>query len=357
MGIFSMNKKGQEKNFLTTGILILLGIVLIGQIDFFDNLLGVTDGDGDEAPIGLAPDGICPIGAVIEDVTVTFDVSNKHAIGQAVTGVVGADLDEIFYRVNGGNIQPGVVSGDGVADRATVTFSPGDELTIYWAWDPTGDTHGQAYTVITEEIVPCKGTKTFEAEVLNQSTNPTWNLRNINGATVTGASAGDSLNVDDGDSDTCASGSIKAEKDNGISQSCMVVDFAKNNTALDDVTILFDGVAAESCPVPDAHNAAYGNTIGAPDVNTRQSKGFLMPSIEDSAELDFAVCLKDNNGATLAVEGVYVNMTIWDYDWVWSDLDNDIIFGPEDPDDDSDVGTDNSVHVTNGQFVDGFSIS
>lgn len=357
--------KKAQMNILTVIIGIALLLFIVPQIPFLQGI--VPGGGGGAAPAppgGLAPDGVCPIGAVIEDVTVTWDIIDKHNPGETVDG--GTD-DEVYWEFINGEIsglRPGNAAGDGDDDAGTETFSPGDKIKIYWAFDPTGIAASNSYyTLITEETIPCRGTKTLTGRVVNASTGTTYLTARLfsedDGLVVT-ETAANTEQLIDGNTD-CLDGFLQVPEDAGIPYGgCMVADFTDNSTALDTITMKFKGVEAASCPIPDIHTEAFYDAISSQITDAgRASKGFVVPSMEDTEKIDWQVCIKDDTTGTFGLAPIVgmVNFTLWDYDHVWSDNDNKVVLAPEDPDNDVDVGIANANAAARPSLTTGIILS
>ncbi len=353
-----LNKKGQRGGNTIFIVLLIavaaigLGLVDIGNLGGFFG--GTAGGDGTPAPVTT---GQC---LTTDKNTITFDEVDKFNPGETVDK---GGRDEIFHILgNGiGALRPGTAETDGDDDGGTRTFAPtlaDDQVTrlagaqpidIYFGLDPTGtagtNANGTYYTTLVTDVdITCKGADTITAEVVNQ-TDLTFRLFSEDDQLILTETRTNTEDVDDGDTD-CLDGIIKSADDLGMPYGgCMIVDFAKNATTLSDVTMRFNGVEAESCPVPDAHDETYydgwiSSQIADAD---RTTKGFKMPATEDALRLDWTVCLEDNSGGTFGGgDGTPVNFTVWDFDYVYSDKDKGVILASEDPDNDVDVGRPNA---------------
>src|SRR3990167_569138 len=158
-----MNNRG-ETDILKLVIGIALVALVAGQLGYIDlgkkDVTTTTTAGGTTIPrTGLAPDGVCPIGAVVEDTTVTLDAQDKYVSSTAIdSGSV------ITYRLNGG--APSILS-----DGGTLTASPGDMLDVWFAMNTSArGVLGYYAEPLLSQKIPCAGTITYTGKVAPNAT-------------------------------------------------------------------------------------------------------------------------------------------------------------------------------------------
>lgn len=335
-----LNKKAQKTGTIiltVIGIIVaaqlLLGIDILGQVGLGGLLAGPTP---DVAP-GI-PGIITGQCLTTDKVTVTFDA--EDALAPAITVQTTADQDDgILYTLNGGSLQPSSSETTSVDDGGTITFSPTDTIVTYFAWD--SDTGGGHYTTKTTQVVQCTGSETFTGKVFLAPTSLNFKVFNENGDVVTEGTAASSVNITlTASDDQTFDLEWRATPDTGLPHGgVFVCDFNKTSYASIDFT--FEGVS-KSAEVP---------TIYADDRPSYGSEAWVFPAITDnnvkkfgSVRLRTTSSYVSGQGGTAGQKST-IACALFDNDYFVND-DGDVLIGPEDEDDNSDIGS-STVFRTN----------
>jgi hypothetical protein len=141
------------------GLLVKFTLDTIEEVKTIAGIVGVSGGAGGlTCPTGYilqngacvsTDDGndVCPPGNSIEDTTVTLSATNKYTSGSAGT--------THRYKLNGA---PALT----VSNAGTFTALPVDILSILWG----NETDTSYFGEVTNAVVPCAGTKTFTAQLV-----------------------------------------------------------------------------------------------------------------------------------------------------------------------------------------------
>lgn len=257
LGIAVVKKKDTRKIMGWIGG-IGFGLGLVAMIGIIPQLSDTLDGTvfGRTTTIGgtdvtftqprttqQAPSGIC----AVEDTTVTLSATDKY------TSVAAGTSHR--YKINGA---PAL----NISNAGTFTASPGDELSILWG----DETDGSYYGAVSNDVVPCSGTKTFTTELGKNDT-----------VTIQVFNEEDLLMGDGTNNETLAAGDTVTlkMKIKGTYQSSIpyggVMIVEMNDTVFDDAIIDF-GLPETSVP------SVYSRTYGADSI----TKAYGIPAIESN---------------------------------------------------------------------------
>ncbi|MBU0893908.1 MAG: hypothetical protein KKB88_00525 [Nanoarchaeota archaeon] len=144
--------------FGVIGVLLLIPVVstfLIGSVPFLGNDLNLqTQAIGDtttgEIP-ATTQNGVTL--CAVEDTTVVLSALNKE------TSIATGGTHR--YKINGDPVLT-------VSNAGSFTASPGDKISILWM--NGSETDSNYFSEISNEVVPCKGTKTFTKNIYSNGT-------------------------------------------------------------------------------------------------------------------------------------------------------------------------------------------
>lgn len=312
-------------DLLKVGMFVLVALVVFNS-GGLNNILGTqtgTTGTGTTTnvppPIQLAPDGVCPIGAVVEDTTVTFDMKDKYSATTTLLGSIYVK-DDAHTPVNK------------TTDAGQVVYSPGDELEIWWNMETPAQ-----YATRTTEKVPCLGTAVFNADVYRNGTITAQLFSEDDGLALLAADGADTKNS--ANSEALAAGdvvslvgSLTGQFERGYPYGFIaVVDY--NRSSIDTVDMNINGVKAEAASAPSTHSP-IGSGINAAG---RASKAFKIPAIVSNQKLDWTFTVDADDTIDPDAVGSPMNITFYDYDYYVSKT-GAIVLNVEDTDNGVDVG-------------------
>jgi len=242
LGFMEVYKSKKARKTANIFGVILIGTMLVGA--FVPGMEWLTNPiDLGEEPVPAAvgtPTGAPIVGCDVEDTTVTLSALDKYNSNPAGT--------THRYSING-------VPALTVSNAGTFTASPGDSLKILWG----NETDGSYYGVVSTEVIPCAGTKTFTANLVQNGTltievfNEEGNL--IQSAAGTGGGENETLSP--GDVVTLEA-KLKGQYQRGFPYGgVMVAEFNGSGAAseIDDVIIDFGG---SKVSVPTVHTTTFG---------------------------------------------------------------------------------------------------
>lgn len=211
-----------------------------------------------------------------------------------------------------------------VSNANTFTGSPGDIINILWG----NETDSNYYGAVTQEIIPCKGTETFTAELYQNGT-ITIEVFNEEGNLIDNA----------GENETLGSGDIvnlpinlKGTFERGIPYGgVLVLEF--NDTAYDEVAVDF-GLGEVKADIPGVYSVQYT----AADV-----MAYEVPPILSNQKLTGNLRIDVANVDPGQEAGGNINMTFYPKDYFINEEKGGIFDGPavEDEDDTQTFG-----HIT-----------
>jgi len=310
IGMFQGYSSKKAKNTANMFAIVGIGVFLLGAFanipaltDPFTDLGGTPSGTG-TSPAAASPSGggICPPGNSIEDTTITLS-----AIDKFTTIAVGGTHR---YRING---NPALT----VSDTGTFTASPGDSIEILWA-NASSLTY---FSSVSTEIVPCQGTKTFSAELLNNGT-VTIEVFNEEGDLIDSVGNNETLGIGDVVTLTMK---LKSSYQNGIPYGGVII-VEYNNTEIDDVIVDLGGTKVS---VPNF----YSINLGA-DART---KAYSVPAVLSTEILQGTITIDAddvNNPGVDAIGDDSINITFIPYDYFIDEDVSGAFSGPSAEDED-----------------------
>lgn len=302
-GLAAKQKKSRMTGFWIAAVIGVVGIlpILLPAIALQFPILtqDINLGGGGQQPVAIysvptspqAPvsSGIC----AVEDTTITLSGINKY------TSAASSGTHK--YRINGA---PALT----VSDAGTFTASPGDKLEILWMSE--GNTY---YGEVSNEVVPCLGTKTFSKELVSNGTltievyNEEGNLISTDGVNNETLAAGDVVTLNS---------KIKGTYQKGMSLGgVLVVEY--NKTSIDDVIVEFGGSKVSVPPV-------YSITFGS-DAST---KAYSIPSILSNQILEGKITIDADDTNNPAVTANDVKLKLYINDYYVDDLNGGAFSGP-----------------------------
>jgi len=239
-------------------------------------------GGGDPLAVGttpttqLTPSGIC----AVEDTTVTLSAIDKF------TAVATGGTHR--YKINGAPAQT-------VSDAGTFTASPGDTLQVLWG--NGSETISEYYNDVTNEVIPCSGTKIFSNELLQ------------NGSITIDVFNEDGNRIDRNNNESLAAGDVvtlsaklRGQFQRGTLGGVIVCEY--NSSAYDDCIVDFGGVEVN---VPSIY--IITNTLS-------RTKAYSIPAVISTDILQGTVTIDvDDSINPVAAASALVNLTYYAADY------------------------------------------
>jgi len=194
--LFKKDKKDKKKVMMILGVVLLAGAAFAGawQYGLLANYgilpIGVIAIPGTGVSLSTAPTSTGTItGACVgvEDTTVTWSWVNKY------TSAAGGGTHRYRVSTDGGTTFGPATT---VSDLGTATLSPGNVVQTLFG----NATDGTYFGVLTQEVIPCKGTYTLDAQAVANGSltinvfNEEGNLIDSSGENET-IGAGDAVNL------------------------------------------------------------------------------------------------------------------------------------------------------------------
>lgn len=305
------------KNKYGANIWMIVGILALGFIGWSvlsgsggAPVLSVTDSDSGAASLGAC---------AVEDTTLTlrgFDVENKG------TAVGAGELHSIWIN--------GDYAGT-VADAATTTVSPGDEVVVLFSGNNSEARNGFYPKKVTETI-PCVGTKTISAFEMDKNSSAV-SLVYLNSDDEASNFGGDTQVIGSGGEET---GILKLQgsADDYFGNDHVVIVLEGTNSVYENLEV----VGAKRVSAPAGYN---------PAANAR-GWAYEIDGLVGSKRVNLDVLIKAKSGQNPAVTN---NVTAYVYDSsLFIDADTNEIAGPAVEDE---LG--NDLGANQGRLVIGIS--
>jgi len=333
-----MNKKGETKSMWEIALIIGILAIVLQNFGFLGGAGGVITSSGGlpviQAPrptTQLAADGVCPVGGVIEDSTITFDWKDKFTATDTTNG-------NVYISVDGGSPY-NTTAGDG----GTKVLNPGQKVDVWFAFDSPN-----YYSEKKTFSVPCEGSPSpWQADLYKNGT-ITFKLTSQDDDTALGGTCTNIESITAGQN-IVLSGSVVVETDRGFPHGGVwVVSAPFNSTGLkkDRLDITLDGTKLTKVIVPDIHPNAAVNALTAADVD---EIAFEVPAnlLVTNREIPYTITFELNSPGSIGGPLFNnTNFTFYDYDYYVAD-DGSIKLGAED-DNNANVGSDSVLNTKFG---------
>ena len=255
---------GIRKTWFWIGMIGLVpGLIALASpstIPFLQTEIGLGGG-ALSAGTGISlPDKPSSVICAVEDTTVTLSSNNKYT----ATSTGGTHR----YRINGAPAQT-------VSDAGTLTASPGDTLQILWG----NETIGNYFGSVSNEVIPCVGTKTFTTDLVQNGT-LTVEVFNEEGNLIDTVQENETLAAGDV---VTLSARLKGTYQRGFPYGgVMVVEFngTGSSSQIDDVILSFGG---SETSVPSIYSITLGTFA--------RTKAYTIPSIISNQILDGSIVI------------------------------------------------------------------
>ena len=268
VGLLVSGKNSKNKRmtgFAIAGVIAVVGILpllfvsigtqfpwLTQEINFGGNTVAIYSQPSQITQ--TTPSGLC----AVEDTTVTLSAFNKYT-SASTSGTHK-------YRINGA---PALT----VSDAGTFTASPNDAISILWMNESNG-----YYGDVSNEVVPCSGTKTFSQSLIQNGTQ-TIEVYNEESNLIDGTSNNETLSAGDVVS---LESKIKGTYQKGMPYGgVLVVEY--NKTLVDDVVVDFGG-SKVNVPVTYAITLSTESVTKAYSIPALLSNQILSGSITIDAD-------------------------------------------------------------------------
>jgi hypothetical protein len=241
LAVLAVKSKDKRKALGWIGAFLLIpGLIAVmspGTIPFLD---GTIDMGSQVTQTVIPVTGGVVSGCAVEDTTVTLSALNKYT----ATATSGTHA----YRVNNGPKRT-------VSDAGTFTASPGDSISILWENEATASNYFGKLDTVT---VPCKGTATFSADLVQ---NGTFSLNAFNEEGNLMNSAGENETLGAGDT-VSLSIEVSAENKKGFPNGgVLVLEVNKSDYDEEELYIELSGSQLRKVGTPESYSISSTDNI------------------------------------------------------------------------------------------------